>query len=248
MDYLIARFNIGARLAITVHDEIRYLVRSPDRYRAAMALQVANLWTRAMFAQQVGIEDLPQSCAFFSAIDIDHVLRKEVDMDCVTPSHPDKIPPGESLDIWALLEREEAVLDPGVMPARPLDLQKWPYTPRRRVMADIQNDEPTLQDLARVRAQIANSDKELRDIIRDLNKAPVTEWERPRLTISVGKEPATAQEAHVASASAVLPRKGGSPGSQPYSSPRRSKPRRDYPQWELGEMDKNWREESEAVQ
>ncbi len=39
MDYLVRRFGIDARLAITVHDEIRYLVREPDRYRAAMALQ-----------------------------------------------------------------------------------------------------------------------------------------------------------------------------------------------------------------
>lgn len=29
-----------------------------------------------------------QSVAFFSAVDIDTVLRKEVTMDCVTPSNP----------------------------------------------------------------------------------------------------------------------------------------------------------------
>lgn len=60
MDHLISRFNLNARLAITVHDEIRYLVKLEDRYKTAMALQVANLWTRAMFSQQMGIEDLPQ--------------------------------------------------------------------------------------------------------------------------------------------------------------------------------------------
>ncbi|KAK1769344.1 DNA polymerase family A-domain-containing protein [Phialemonium atrogriseum] len=118
MDYLTRRFNITARLAITVHDEIRYLVREEDKYRAAMALQVANVWTRAMFAQQVGIDDLPQSCAFFSAVDIDPVLRKEVDMDCVTPSNPVPIPPGESLDITALLAMgaAQAGLDPAIVP------------------------------------------------------------------------------------------------------------------------------------
>jgi DNA polymerase gamma 1 len=92
MDYLSRRYNISARLAITVHDEIRYLVKEEDKYRAAMALQVANVWTRAMFSQQMGINELPQSCAYFSAIDIDHVLRKEVDMDCITPSHKSAIP------------------------------------------------------------------------------------------------------------------------------------------------------------
>lgn len=60
MDHLIRRFNLNARLAITVHDEIRYLVKEEDKYKTAMALQVANVWTRAMFSQQMGIEDLPQ--------------------------------------------------------------------------------------------------------------------------------------------------------------------------------------------
>lgn len=34
------------------------------------------------------MQDLPQSVAFFSSVDIDQCLRKEVIMDCVTPSNP----------------------------------------------------------------------------------------------------------------------------------------------------------------
>lgn len=41
-----------------------------------------------MFAYKLGMNDLPQSVAFFSAVDIDQCLRKEVIMDCVTPSNP----------------------------------------------------------------------------------------------------------------------------------------------------------------
>lgn len=41
-----------------------------------------------MFAHALGMQDLPQSVAFFSAVDIDQCLRKEVTMDCVTPSNP----------------------------------------------------------------------------------------------------------------------------------------------------------------
>ena len=44
-----------------------------------------------------------QSCAWFSAVDLDHVLRKEVNMDCVTPSQPTPIPHGVSQDILATL-------------------------------------------------------------------------------------------------------------------------------------------------
>jgi DNA polymerase gamma 1 len=168
MDYLIKRFNLDARLAITVHDEIRYLVKHEDRYRAALALQISNLWTRAMFSQQMGIEDLPQSCAFFSAVDLDHVLRKEVDMDCVTPSHPEKIPHGESLDINQLLAKgQEALLDPGIVPKTgPIDLSQYSYTPRQSVMSSLNGS----NDVGYIRAQITDDEKELKSIIRDVEK------------------------------------------------------------------------------
>jgi DNA polymerase gamma 1 len=167
MDYLIRRFNLDARLAITVHDEIRYLVKSEDRYKAAMALQVANVLTRAMFSQQIGIDDLPQSCAYFSAVDIDHVLRKEVDMDCITPSHPEKIPHGESLDIKQLLDKgEQAHLDPNAGPkdGRDIDLSKFQYTPRPTVMSTLNSS----TDLRLLRAQITSNDAELKEIVKEV--------------------------------------------------------------------------------
>ncbi|KAK5024730.1 DNA-directed DNA polymerase gamma mip1 [Exophiala sideris] len=173
MDYLIKRFNLDARLAITVHDEIRYLVKHEDRYRAALALQISNLWTRAMFSQQMGIEDLPQSCAFFSAVDLDHVLRKEVDMDCVTPSHPEKIPHAESLDINQLLAKgEEAFLDPGIVPQTgSIDLSSYPYTPRQSVMSSLNGS----NDVAYIRAQITGDEKELKSIVREVEKGESTD-------------------------------------------------------------------------
>ncbi|KAI1854459.1 hypothetical protein JX265_007670 [Neoarthrinium moseri] len=175
MDYLTRRFNIEARLAITVHDEIRYLVKDHDKYRAAMALQIANLWTRAMFAQQVGINDLPQACAYFSAVDIDHVLRKEVDMDCVTPSHKTPIPSGESLDIVQLLQKgEEAFLDPKIVPERfAPNLEGIQYTPRVPVMESL-NDPATSGDLSFLKAQITGDDAELRDILKEQKKVTTT--------------------------------------------------------------------------
>jgi len=103
MDHLIKKYDINARYLISVHDELRYLVKEEDKHRAALALQVANLWTRSMFAFKLGMDDLPQGVAFFSAVDVDKVLRKEVDMPCVTPSQPIPIPPGESFDIVGTL-------------------------------------------------------------------------------------------------------------------------------------------------
>ncbi|GAA5820545.1 hypothetical protein JCM3770_003851 [Rhodotorula araucariae] len=105
MEYLTRRFEIDARYLISVHDEVRYLVKEEDKDRAAMALQIANLWTRSLFAYRLQMPDLPQGCAFFSAVDVDTCFRKEVNMTCITPSNPDPIPFGESLDISDSLSR-----------------------------------------------------------------------------------------------------------------------------------------------
>src|SRR5437870_3805774 len=50
----------GARFTISIHDEVRYMVRSEDKYKAALALQITNLLTRSMFAYSLGMNDLPQ--------------------------------------------------------------------------------------------------------------------------------------------------------------------------------------------
>ncbi|KAI9867882.1 MAG: DNA-directed DNA polymerase gamma mip1 [Trichoglossum hirsutum] len=173
MDHLIRRFNLNARLAITVHDEIRYLVADAHRYKAALALQVANLWTRAMFSQQMGIHDLPQCCAYFSAVDIDHVLRKEVDMDCITPSHPQKIPHGESLDINQILAKgSRSKLDINTVPAphHAPNPKKWTYEPRQSVIDQLSSKHDD-RSLAYLRAQITSDEKELGDVVRDSRKA-----------------------------------------------------------------------------
>ncbi|KAJ1887121.1 DNA-directed DNA polymerase gamma mip1, partial [Kickxella alabastrina] len=94
MSYLARLYRIDMRFVISVHDEVRYMVAEHDVHRAALALQISNLWVRSLFSYRMGMEDLPQSVAFFSAVDVDHVLRKEVDMDCLTPTNPMPIPPG----------------------------------------------------------------------------------------------------------------------------------------------------------
>lgn len=105
MHYLCDVYNIPARLLITVHDEVRYLTTEKDSYRTGFALQVANLWTRVMFCQQLGFDNLPQSVAFFSSVDFDHVLRKEVNDPCVTPTQPEAIESGESLSMAELAQK-----------------------------------------------------------------------------------------------------------------------------------------------
>ncbi|XP_045863558.1 DNA polymerase subunit gamma-1 [Meles meles] len=118
MRWLFEEFAIDGRFCISIHDEVRYLVREEDRYRAALALQITNLLTRCMFAYKLGLNDLPQSVAFFSTVDIDRCLRKEVTMDCKTPSNPTGmerrygIPQGEALDIYQIIELTKGSLEP----------------------------------------------------------------------------------------------------------------------------------------
>ncbi|RIA87382.1 DNA polymerase family A-domain-containing protein [Glomus cerebriforme] len=109
MKYLIYKYNINARFMLSVHDDIRYLVKEDDAYRVALALQISNLWTRAMFSHMLGIEDLPLTIAFFSGVDIDHVYRKEVDMKCTTVSHQIEIEPGTCVSIQDILRHQRTL-------------------------------------------------------------------------------------------------------------------------------------------
>lgn len=110
MNWLCNQYDIDARFSISIHDEVRYLVSSKDRYRAVLALQITNLLTRSMFARALGMNDLPLSVAFFSKVDIDQCLRKEVGLECKTPSNPSgmerayNIPFGEGQDIYQTLQ------------------------------------------------------------------------------------------------------------------------------------------------
>lgn len=132
MNYLIEKYHIKARMCISIHDEVRFLVKDEDKYRVALALQISNIWTRAIFCEQMGIDDLPQNCAFFSAVDVDKVIRKEVDMDCITPSNIQAIPHGESVDIKMILNNPKSQLG---KPDDSISVTKYPYHYREPVFS-----------------------------------------------------------------------------------------------------------------
>ncbi|KAI8813655.1 DNA polymerase gamma [Cladochytrium replicatum] len=99
MDYLMRRMRIRARFVLSIHDELRFMVKEEDTMKAVLAMQISNLWVRAMFAASVGMNDLPMAVAFFAAVDVDRFLRKEVDLPCITPSNPVALPKEHSYDI-----------------------------------------------------------------------------------------------------------------------------------------------------
>lgn len=59
MDWLIEEYKIDARFLLSIHDEVRYLVKEEDKYRLALALQITNLFTRVMFSYKLQLQDLP---------------------------------------------------------------------------------------------------------------------------------------------------------------------------------------------
>ncbi|GMS85184.1 hypothetical protein PENTCL1PPCAC_7359, partial [Pristionchus entomophagus] len=85
LEHLAKEYDIDARFSISIHDEVRYVVAETDANRFALALMLANMYVRAFISQRVGINQLPMSCTFFSQVDVDSVLRKEVDSRCVNP-------------------------------------------------------------------------------------------------------------------------------------------------------------------
>jgi len=89
-------------------------------------------------------------------------------MDCVTPSHPNKIPHGESLNIEQLLAKgDEAFLDPAIVPKDgPIELDKYPYTPRPTVLSTLNSS----SDIRYLKAQITGDDNELKAIVREIEK------------------------------------------------------------------------------
>ncbi|KAL5108394.1 DNA polymerase subunit gamma-1 [Taenia crassiceps] len=118
MAWLIEKYNLRARLCISIHDEVRYLCDQRCTDQIALALQISNLLTRALFAFQLGMHDLPESVAYFSSVEIDTCLRKDPLNDCKTPSNPDglevtyNIPKGRSLTIAEIIERTGGAVEP----------------------------------------------------------------------------------------------------------------------------------------
>jgi len=85
-------------------------------------------------------------------------------MDCITPTNPHGIDPGESLDISQLLEEEQSLLLPET--GREIDFSGIKYVPRVPVMRGLQTE----TNICFMEAQISSEDKELDDIVERVKK------------------------------------------------------------------------------
>ncbi|KAK6734246.1 hypothetical protein RB195_017804 [Necator americanus] len=109
MEWLCSEYEIPARFVISIHDEVHYLCPEEDAPRLALALMLSNTYVRSFISSKLGIEQLPLSVAFFSQVDCDKVLRKEVDIPCFNPDGT-PIPNGVSWTIDDLVRITEGKL------------------------------------------------------------------------------------------------------------------------------------------
>lgn len=91
MRWLIDTYQIEGRFSISIHDEVRYLVKSEDKYRAALALQITNLLTRAMFAHKLGMNDLPLVCFSLKLRLIQQCFVLGIDLWCFFSQWPSSV-------------------------------------------------------------------------------------------------------------------------------------------------------------
>ena len=105
LDYYIAEWKLEGNFIISVHDEVWTLVRYNQRYLMAWAFQLSHMLTWTIFFKAYGFSTIPYNYLFFSSVNIDTVLRKEVD-NCTgktytgtkTVSNPnEEIPMGEKI-------------------------------------------------------------------------------------------------------------------------------------------------------
>lgn len=92
--YYFQRFGVTGRLLMTIHDEARFLVRDGDEVMAAYACQLAHVTTWVLLITNLGLNAIPVGIAWASGVDVDHVLRKDPEAPCTTPTQPDPIAPG----------------------------------------------------------------------------------------------------------------------------------------------------------
>ncbi|KAJ1356593.1 hypothetical protein KIN20_014325 [Parelaphostrongylus tenuis] len=110
MEWLTTEYAIPARFVISIHDEVRYLCPEKDAPRLALALMLSNMYVRSFISSKLGIEQLPSSVAFFSQVDCDTVLRKEVNIPCFNPDGT-RVPDGVSWTIEDIVRLTDGKLD-----------------------------------------------------------------------------------------------------------------------------------------
>ena len=110
MDFLVKKYDIDAYYSLSIHDMIQFISSKEDKYRTALAFQLAHLYTRAYFSLKCGLPQLPQNVAFFSSVEIDRSMRKDKDLNWNAAFYGEDPGSAESLDISRIIELTNGTL------------------------------------------------------------------------------------------------------------------------------------------
>jgi len=90
--------NIDGFLVLPIHDELWTCIDENQVDIAAWCFQIAHLYTWAILAKQLNFTNLPWHYLFFSEVNIDNCLRKEVNQSQYSPSNTqDKVENGYTI-------------------------------------------------------------------------------------------------------------------------------------------------------
>lgn len=104
LDYLFDYYQVKGDWIWSVHDENWTCVDEADAPMAVWCMQVAHLWCWSYFFKSLGFNDLPYSYQWFSEVNIDTRLRKEVDLDINTTTYQTDEPNGLGVHIDKLYD------------------------------------------------------------------------------------------------------------------------------------------------
>jgi DNA polymerase gamma 1 len=105
VEYILLKFKPGveAKFAISIHDEYWYYVKKGHEKEFAAIMQIAHLYSWAYLCHRLGFVSMPLGYGYFSSVNVDSVLRKEVYMEVKTPSNDEVLELGYGLKVNEVL-------------------------------------------------------------------------------------------------------------------------------------------------
>lgn len=98
--FMCRHFSIDSKIIWSRHDEVIALVPDSQYQLAAEILQVAHVYSWAALHEQLGLFDMPNLGLLFEGVEVDTTVRKNPSDPCVTPSSPQSVTPGFTLELF----------------------------------------------------------------------------------------------------------------------------------------------------
>lgn len=109
--YLAEQYSIPCRYMLSRHDEIAYMVKKGYELQFAYVMQLAHMYTWALYTKEMGLNTLGLGRAYASSVEVLGYYLKDPKASSITPDMPIQVTPGYSLTKLDLL----AAIDAGTL-------------------------------------------------------------------------------------------------------------------------------------